>query len=100
MFFSQQISESDSLPNFVCHACWQTTEAFHELYQKSKTVQEKFLNPMIKIEVDTTGLWHENTERDYIEESQIDVNAIKIEPNSGESSHFLNFPCENTIRKM
>lgn len=81
----QQISEADSLPNFVCQICWQTTEAFHELYQKSKTVQEKYLNPMIKIEIDTTGLWHENTERDFIEESQIDVNAIKLEPNLGKS---------------
>lgn len=78
-----QISELDSLPNFVCQPCWQTTEAFHELYQKSKAVQEKFLNPMIKIEIDTTGLWHENTERDFIDDPQYDINAIKLEPNLG-----------------
>lgn len=81
----------DSLPNFVCQICWQTTEAFHELYQKSKNVQEKYLNPMIKIEIDTTGLWHENIERDFIEESQIDVNSIKLEPNLGKSHQFFFF---------
>lgn len=44
---------------------------------------------MIKIEVDATGeLWHENSERDFAGESQIDLNAIKLEPNLGESSHF------------
>lgn len=82
-FFFQQISEVDSMPNFVCEICWQTTEAFHELYQKSKTAQEKFLNPMIKIEVDTIGLWPDNLERDFVGDLPIDVHEIKSETNLG-----------------
>lgn len=78
----------DSLPNFVCQLCWQTTEAFHELYQKSKTAQEKYLNPMIKIEIDTTEQWHENIERDFTDESHIDENTIKFEPNIGKIIDF------------
>lgn len=73
----------DSLPNVVCQPCWQTTETFHDLYQKCKSEQEKFLNPMIKVELDTTELWPENTERDFIEMPQFDDNDIKLEPITG-----------------
>ncbi|XP_031634974.1 zinc finger protein 91-like [Contarinia nasturtii] len=79
--FKCEVSEADSLPNFVCNLCWQTTESFHELYQKSKAVQEKFLNPMIKVEVDTIGMWHENLGRDFEDDLPIDVNEIKSESN-------------------
>lgn len=84
MSHSIQISAIDSLPNFVCNSCWQTTEAFHELYQKSKILQEKFLNPMIKIEIDTTDdLWHDGTEHEFADDPPFDVKELKSEPSSG-----------------
>lgn len=66
----------------MCDTCWQTTEAFHKLYQNAKAAQAKFLNPLIKIELDTNELWSENSEREtFIDETQID--AIKLESNTG-----------------
>ena len=38
---------------------------------------------MIKIEIDTTEQWHENSDRDFAGESHIDENTIKFEPNIG-----------------
>lgn len=73
----------DCLSNFVCQSCWQITDAFHELYLKSKNAQEKFFNPMIKVEVDTTELWPESSERDFVEIPPFDDNDIKLEPVTG-----------------
>lgn len=39
---------------------------------------------MIKIEEDTTGLWQENIERDFLDEQQYDIGSVKSEPNLGE----------------
>lgn len=66
--------------------CWSMTEAFHELYQKAKSVQQRFLNPSIKIETDPCEVWTDNTCRGYTENTKYDravVNSMKIEPNSG-----------------
>lgn len=70
--------------------CWSTTEAFHELYQRCKTMQEKYFNPVIKIEIDTTGLYQENNDRDFHGEQPFDMSVIKVEPNLGEINE-INF---------
>lgn len=46
-------------------------------------MQEKFLNPMIKVEEDTTEMYVENNERDIFDEQQFDVGSIKMEPSNG-----------------
>lgn len=71
------------MPNLVCETCWQTTQDFHELYKKSKLVQEKFQNPLIKIESDANELWQNNKETHFIEEADIKIHTFKIEPNLG-----------------
>lgn len=68
----------------MCQVCWQTIDAFHELYQKSKKVQQTFLNPPIKIEPDSNELWQNNIETRFIEVSDTDLGSIKREPNLGE----------------
>lgn len=85
--FLYQVSESDSLPNFVCQMCWNTTEAFHELYQKSKLAQERFLHPVVKIEVDATELYQENSERFSSDEHPIDISGLEGEPITGEKDN-------------
>lgn len=61
------------------------TEAFHELYQKAKSVQQRFLNASIKIETDPCEVWTDNTCRGYTENTKYDraVISMKIEPNCG-----------------
>ncbi|XP_031629988.1 zinc finger protein 43-like [Contarinia nasturtii] len=75
--FKHEVRESDTFPNYVCQSCWQTTDAFHELYEKSKLSMEKFLNPTIKLE---TNYWQSNNEVHYIEESQLLTDSVKLEP--------------------
>lgn len=78
---SKQVNESDPLPNFVCQKCWRTTESFHLLYEQSKLVEEKFLNPLIKTDVEEVFV--ANSENQFTEEA-IDVGEIKVEPQLGE----------------
>lgn len=63
--------------------CWQTTEAFHELYQKSKEVQENFLNSPIKTEPEAIVLWQNNPETHFIEEIDLGPGPVKEEINLG-----------------
>lgn len=67
----------------MCKSCWQTTEAFHELYEKSKTVRIKFQNSVIKIETEEDELWQSNLETHFIDESQIELGSIKEESAEG-----------------
>lgn len=46
---------------------------------------------MIKIEVDPTELYQENNERDFGEETPIDVDGIKLESNLGDFYLFITF---------
>lgn len=47
-------------------------------------MQEKFLNPMIKVEEeDSNEMYVENNERDIFDEQQFDVGSIKMEPSNG-----------------
>lgn len=64
--------------------CWSTTEAFHDLYQKSKLAQQQFLSQLIKVEVDTIGLYPENGGRDFGGEQLLEISSLKVEPGSGE----------------
>lgn len=64
--------------------CWQTTDAFHKLYQKSKEVQERFLNPLIKAEPEAIILWQSNPETHFIEEPELGLGPVKEETNLGE----------------
>ncbi|XP_055317616.1 zinc finger protein 28-like [Sitodiplosis mosellana] len=84
--FKCEIGELDPLPNLVCQTCWQTTDNFHELYQKSKTVQESFLNSTIKLEPDESEPWHSHQETNFVEELQLEVGSIKLEINQDESN--------------
>ncbi|XP_055317611.1 zinc finger protein 287-like isoform X1 [Sitodiplosis mosellana] len=84
--FECAVSELDPLPNFVCQACWKTTDNFHELYQKSKTVQESFLKSSIKVEPNESELWHSHQETIFIEEPQFVIGPIKLETNQDESN--------------
>lgn len=84
-----QISETDSLPKCVCQECWTITEAFHELYQKSKLAQEKYLNPVIvKRETDSDDIWSINQETTFAEElcPPMEVVPLKLEANVGGES--------------
>ena len=74
------MSEADPLPNVVCHECWTTTEAFHELYEKSKIVQEKFLNSLVKIEPDPVEQTADNQECNI---NSADNDPIKMEISLG-----------------
>lgn len=65
----------------MCHACWSTTDAFHELYQKSKSIVEKFLNPLVKEELDFLEVCPSN--KDNFIDEQVEVDPVKIEPQSG-----------------
>lgn len=71
----------DALPNYVCHVCWSTTDAFHELYQKSKSIVEKFSNPLVKEELDFFEVCPSN--KDNFIDEQVEVDPVKIEPQSG-----------------
>lgn len=75
----------------MCKPCWNTTETFHELYLKSKSVQEKYLNSLIKIEqmTDAAGdVWQNQKENSiFCDELQID---IKPEINM-DDTHSLDF---------
>ncbi|XP_055317606.1 transcription factor grauzone-like [Sitodiplosis mosellana] len=84
-YFDCEISELDPLPNLVCQKCWQTTDAFHELYQKSKTVQESLLNPPIKFEPGESELWQSHQESIFVEEAHLEVGPVKPEPNLEDS---------------
>lgn len=68
------------MPNFVCELCWIITEAFHELYQKSKTVQENFLSLSL---IETDSVTCNKMEQIFDEDSQ-GVGLIKLEPSYGE----------------
>lgn len=75
----------------MCQLCWRTTEAFHDLYQKSKEVQEKFLiSPPIKVEPDTNELWQSNEETQFVEELQLNSSPTKIETYEGKLNTNLN----------
>lgn len=63
--------------------CWQTTDAFHELYQKSKIAQENFLNPLIKAEPEAIVLWQSDPETHFIEELEFGLGSVKEETNLG-----------------
>lgn len=65
--------------------CWTTTEAFHELYQKSRLARERFLHPVIKIEFDATISCSENLEPSSYGEQPIDICEMKNESNTGAS---------------
>lgn len=83
---------TDSLPNFVCQLCWTVTKSFHKLYQKSKVVQEKLLNPLIKIEPDSHEIWSNNENKGeihYIEETNLEIAPIKVEPNLGKYNKII-----------
>lgn len=75
-----QISEVDPLPNVVCEVCWKTTDAFHELYKKSKEVQEKFLNSLIKDEPDPIDI---EPSSDVECNIAAEISLIKMEVSSG-----------------
>lgn len=77
------------MPKCVCQECWSITEAFHELYQKSKLAQEKYLNPVIvKRETDSDDIWSINQETTFAEELSptIEVGPVKLEANVGGES--------------
>lgn len=82
-FFVSQLSEADPFPNVVCQVCWKTTEEFHELYEKSKEVQEKFLNSLVKVEADPIDVVspHDNEE---CNSDSAEILPIKVEVSSGE----------------
>lgn len=66
----------------VCQVCWTTTETFHELYRKSKEVQEKFLNSLVKIEphpIDVVLITSSEECNPIAEENR----SIKVEQNAG-----------------
>lgn len=81
--YFQQISEIDTMPNYVCETCWQITEAFHDLYQKSKISHETLLNIPIKIEPDINEPWPGTNVNNYMEVSLTEIGPIKDEPNLG-----------------
>lgn len=96
LFVFIQVSESDSLPNIICQACWSTTEAFHELYLRSRQAQSRFLNSSVKSRSympDTTGFNHGHAtfiphsygthsyEPHSYEKQPIDVCTIQMETN-------------------
>lgn len=64
--------------------CWTTTESFHKLYQKSKSAQEIFLSSIIKIESDPITLYPETIDHDLDGEQPLDIDKIKLGPNSCE----------------
>lgn len=92
--FIVQVSEDDSLPNFVCYECWSITETFHKLYQKTQLAQAKFLNVIIKTEIDTMEVVPENTELIICDENSIEIGEVKLEQvkeNPHQNVHFIQF---------
>ncbi|XP_031629987.1 transcription factor grauzone-like [Contarinia nasturtii] len=77
--FKCEVNVLDSLPNFICQVCWHLTEAFHELYQKSKVTLENLLNRSIKIEPEVNESWPSYHAVQYIEDSQPEIGLIKVE---------------------
>lgn len=75
------MNDEDSLPNFICQSCWATTESFHELFQKSKSVQKKFDEEQIKNEGDLSEELPENP--DYELHEPHFISTIKDEPDTG-----------------
>lgn len=72
----------DCMPNFVCSTCWSLTQAFHELYKKSKIIQEKYMPQMIIPEPDAmfNDQWQQNNKEIYfIDESELDIGPAKLE---------------------
>lgn len=71
----------------VCQSCWTTTESFHDLYKKSKTVQEEFLNSLGKTnERDPVIVLCSSDSKENnstIEEMVVEINPIKVEQISG-----------------
>ena len=65
----------------VCQECWTTTKSFNDLYEKSKEVQEEFLNSLVKAEPESIDAV-ENEESDIIDDKidAIDFCTPKIEP--------------------
>ena len=78
------MSEADPLPNVVCQECWTTTKAFHELYIKSKEVQGKFLNSLVKTEPDPIEIELSTTNEECIPITE-EIRSIKLEQPSGDN---------------
>lgn len=76
----QQISEADPLPHLVCQSCWSTTEAFHELYQKSKIVQDQFLHHEHKFGADINEESPDEIDEQPILEEPHFIGTFKEEP--------------------
>lgn len=75
----------DPLPNLVCQQCWATTKAFHELYEKSKEIQEQYLNAVVKDEPDPIDEYELSTANIVVEGKPIvdEIDSIKFESNLG-----------------
>lgn len=71
----------------MCQVCWKTTEAFHELYKKSKEVQENFLNSLVKIETDPIDLVPTNYNEEYNSNSA-EIIPIKMEVSPSKSKEY------------
>lgn len=72
----------------VCQVCWATTQAFHELYEKSKEVQEEFLSSFVKREHEPVVIiWPTDSEENKLEDEDSDAedNSIKVEQHLGET---------------
>lgn len=76
------------MPKYVCPTCWSIIDAFHELYQKSKTAQETYMNASIKTEQESDNdivpndIDSDNDDGITIDEPEID---IKLEQNFEET---------------
>ncbi|XP_031627535.1 zinc finger protein 883-like isoform X2 [Contarinia nasturtii] len=86
--FKCEVNVLDSLPNFVCQSCWQITETFHELYQRSKKAQENLFNRPIKLEPDIHEPCSGHKDDDYMEE-QLAFWPVKVEANSEHNANDL-----------
>lgn len=72
----------------MCQVCWKTTEAFHKLYKKSKEVQEKFLNSVVKAECDPFDILCPDYRKKGKNNSEAkgksaEISLIKVEQSSG-----------------
>lgn len=80
------------MPNVVCQLCWTTTQAFHELYKKSKVVQENYLNSLVKLELDPFDgegpISYSDPDTELIPQSNVEVRLLKIDKGKAELAAF------------
>lgn len=78
---------------------WTTTETFHGLYTKSKEAQKKFLNSLVKIELNPNDSVCSAKSKDNtysVQEKVIAIDVIKKERNLGKMVHSV----DSTLMKL